>query len=225
MLKVVIFGAGGLGREVLVLLRDMAAAGHQVDCIGFVVDQSFEAPESVHGVPVFKGLSHFAGTADVQFVVALGPPAQRRQSAAAIESVVGPRFATIVHPTAWVGAPVTIGAGTVVMGQASITTDVRIGQHVLINPQVSIAHDCVLENFCTLAPAVALAGGVQLREGCELGTGARIVPRQVVGQWSMVGAGAVVISAVAANTTVVGMPARKIAEHPLGWHDSMHPMI
>jgi sugar O-acyltransferase (sialic acid O-acetyltransferase NeuD family) len=218
--NVVIFGAGGLGREVLVVLRDMRASGQDINCVAFVIDSATDAPKSVHGIPIHHGLSRFGGDADIQFVVALGDPTLRRRTASAIERTFGPRFATVIHPRAWIGSPVTVGAGSMIMAHASVTTDVRIGCHVLLNPQVSVAHDCVLEDYATLAPAVALAGGVRLREGCDLGTGANIIPRQEVGSWSKVGAGAVVIRGVPPNTTVAGVPARVIAERPQGWHDA-----
>jgi acetyltransferase-like isoleucine patch superfamily enzyme len=38
-----------------------------------------------------------------------------------------------------------------------------------------------------------------------------------IGAWSIVGAGAVVIDDVEANTTVAGCPARVIASRPAGW--------
>lgn len=208
MANIVIFGAGGLGRETLLVLRDMRAAGADLTCVAFAIDEGFAGPESMHGVPLYRGLSHFAGDAEIQFVVALGDPVLRQRTVAAIERMFGPQFATVIHPRAWIGSPVTIGHGTIIMGQASVTTDVTIGRHVLVNPQVSIAHDCVVEDYATLSPAVALAGGVRLREGCDLGTGASVIPRQEVGAWSKVGAGAVVIRPVAARTTVVGVPAR-----------------
>jgi len=45
-----------------------------------------------------------------------------------------------------------------------------------------------------------------------LGTGVVTIPGVVVGDRPVVGAGAVVIREVAAETTVVGVPARKIAK-------------
>ncbi len=224
MANVAIFGAGALGREVLLALRDLRSAGQDVTCVAFVVDPAIEAPESVHGIRVYRGLSRFTGQTDIDFVVALGDPARRRRAAAAIEQVMGARFATVVHPKAWVGSPVVIGRGSMVMGQASITTDIRIGDHVLIHAQASIPHDCDIEDFSTIAPAVTLGGAVRLREGCDLGMAACVLPRLEVGRWSKVGAGAVVTRPVAPNTTVVGVPARQTAERPQRWQDAIEPL-
>lgn len=201
------------------MVRAMAMGGQDVMCLGFAVDPEFAVTSTIHGLPVHRGLACLRDDPELQVVVALGDPARRRRAVLAIESAAGPRFSGVLHPAAVIGSHVSIGIGTMVLGPASITTDVSIGEHVLINPLVSVAHDCRLADYATLAPAVALAGGVEIEEGAELGTGARVIPRQTVGAWSKVGAGATVIRPVAANATVVGVPARQIAVRSRGWHD------
>jgi acetyltransferase EpsM len=180
------------------------------------VDPEFAGPAVVNGVTVHQDLAAFAADTSVRFVVAVGNSVMREHIAARIEHLAGPRFATVVHPSSVLGDTVSIGSGSVILAAASVTTDVRIGRHVLINPHVSISHDCVLEDYVSLAPAVTLAGGVHVEQGCEIGAAATVIPKQRVGRWSIVGAGAVVIKPVAANTTVVGLPAREVANRNVG---------
>ena len=220
-MRVLIVGAGGLGREVLATVLAMAAAGTDIACHGFLVDSQYGSPSNIHGFPVYRDLVPLHENPELQVVVALGNPASRRRAAHRIEAAAGPRFATVLHPALSIGTNVTIGAGTMTVGPASVTTDVRIGRHVLINPLVSVSHDCCLADFATLGPSVALAGGVGVDEGAELGVGACVIPRQTVGAWSMVGAGSTVIRPVAPNTTVVGAPARQIVARPQGWHTDL----
>ncbi len=214
--RIAIFGAGGLGREVLQAVRDQQRAGAQIECLGFLVDREFSGPAAVNGVPVHQDLAALAADASVWFVVAVGDSAMRAHVVARIEHLAGPRFATIVHPSSILGDTVAVGSGSIILAATSVTTDVRVGQHVLINPHVSIAHDCVLEDYVSLAPAVTLAGGVHVEQGCEIGAAATVIPKQRVGRWSVVGAGAVVIKPVTANTTVVGSPAREVANRNVG---------
>ena len=202
---IAIYGAGGLGRELLQVLRDMGTA-----CAGFIVSAGFPAPDTVDGVSVYRSAEAFAGDSSVRFVVALGDPLQRARVAAELEHLIGPRFATIVHSRTWIGGNVRIGEGSMVFGLTSITADVTLGRHVLVNPGTTIAHDCHLADFATLGPSCALAGGVIVEEGAELGVGVRVAPRVRIGRRAMVGAGAVCIHPVAADTTVVGVPARPI---------------
>ncbi len=219
MTKIFIFGAGGLGGEVLNVFRAAAAAGRNVTCQGFIVDPEYGTEPVLHGLPVHRGLSALSDDGDVRVVVALGEPDRRRAAAKKIERAVGPRFASAVHPAATIGVDIAMDLGVMVLGPASITTNTVIGRHVLINPMASVSHDCRLADYATLAPAVTLAGGVEVDEGAELGTGANVVPRLSIGAWSMVGAGATVIRSVPANTTVVGVPARPIGVRSPGWHE------
>jgi acetyltransferase EpsM len=216
--SVFIFGAGGLGREVLNVLRALAAGGQKVTCHGFIVDPEFAKHPILHDLPVHSDLSILKGDLDIRIVVALGDPSRRRVAVQKIERMVGPRFASAIHPAATIGTEVKIDLGVMVLGPASITTDALIGRHVVINPLVAVSHDCSLADYVTLAPAVALAGGVVVDEGAELGTGANVIPRLTVGAWSVVGAGATVIRPVSANSTVAGVPARQIEARSPGWH-------
>jgi acetyltransferase EpsM len=209
-LPIAIYGAGGLGRELLQVLRDMGTP-----CAGFVVDARFPAPDSVHDIAVRRSADAFAVDPSVRFVVALGDPAARARVAAELEELVGPRFATIIHPRTWIGGGVSIGEGSMVFGLTSVTADARLGRHVLVNPGTTIAHDCQLADFATLGPSCALAGGVIVEEGAELGVGVRVAPRVRIGWRAMVGAGAVCIGPVAPETTVVGIPARPIIRRKL----------
>jgi sugar O-acyltransferase (sialic acid O-acetyltransferase NeuD family) len=219
--RIVIFGAGGLGREVLQAVRAQRRAGTPVECVGFLVDPDYVAPAAMYDIPVHRDLAALAADTSVRFVVAVGPPSARARIAARIERAVGERFATVIHPAAVLGDTVSIGAGSIILPLASVTADVRIGRHVLINPRVSVAHDCVIEDYVSLSPGVTLAGGVSVEEGCELGSGSTVIPRQRVGRWSIVGAGAVIIASVDANTTVVGVPARVTSRRPDNWQNSV----
>jgi len=54
--KVLIFGAGGLGREVLNVFRASAAAGRDIVCHGFIVDPEFATAPTLHDMPIAGGV-------------------------------------------------------------------------------------------------------------------------------------------------------------------------
>lgn len=197
-----IYGAGGLGREVLATLL---ANKELVSC--FVVDPGYPASD-IHGVAVRAVNLVTTRDAAARFVLAVGDGRARQRAAAWLGE--GTVFATVLHPAATIGPCVSIGQGAMIIGPANITTDVVIGAHALINPGCTIAHDCVLEDFSNLGPSVSLAGRVTVQEGANLGVGVSVAPGVVIGAWATVGAGAVVIRDVEPGTTVVGVPARPI---------------
>lgn len=197
-----VYGAGGLGREVLATL--LAVDEHVVR---FIVDPGF-ATTDIRGVPVLAASLESLRGRDLRFVLAVGNGRARQRAAASL----GPDaiFVKVVHPAATIGPCVSIGEGAMIIGPSSVTTNVAIGAHVLVNPGCTVAHDCVLGAYCNLGPSVALAGRVTLQEGANLGVGVTVAPGIVVGAWATVGAGAVVIRDVEPHSTVVGVPARPI---------------
>lgn len=209
-IRLVLYGAGALAREIVDALARLNAHGSPVDLQASIVDPGIDAPETFRGRPVVRDVRSFAGDDSLRFVVALGEPEPRARAAAHLRTEIGARFTSIIDPGVLVGASSRIGTGAVILGHSSITTDARLGEHVLVNPGCTVAHDDVLDDFATLSPGVHLAGHVAVGEGAFLGTGACVIPRIRIGAHAVVGAGAVVIRNVAPGQTVFGNPARPL---------------
>jgi len=109
-----------------------------------------------------------------------------------------------------IGDSVTIGPGLLVNhGQVIIDGTTTIGPHCNVAPFVTIGLD-------TGGPAPSLAGP-QIGRNVFIGTGAKILGQISIGDNARIGANAVVLSDVPANSTAVGVPARIIPhESPLG---------
>lgn len=194
--KLLVAGAGGLGREVLAALNALDR-----DVVGFLVEEDYEAGE-VANLPVYSDSASWMDADGI--VLAIGNSKVRRRLAGYIAN----RHVTVVHPAANIGPRVLIGIGSLLVGIANITCDVVIGDYVLINPGCTIAHDCKIGSFSNLGPGVALAGNVIIGEEVNIGTGAVILPGCQIGDNATVGAGAVVVKDVAPGSTVYGVPAR-----------------
>lgn len=214
MKDLVIVGAGGHGREILQCVADINARASQWKVLGFVDDGC--TADRVGGMPLL-GKSNWLAGRDCNVVVAIGAPAVRCRVVRALEAMGVSQFASLVHPSAQVGATVEIGAGCMICAGAIVTTDIAIGRHAIINTGAVVSHDCRLADFVTLAPRACLSGAVQLGEGADLGAGCTLVPGVGVGDWAAVGAGAVVISNVPSNDIVAGVPARSIRTKSVGW--------
>ncbi len=218
MTDLVIFGAGGHGREVLQVALDMSADRSRWNLIGFADEDETLAGQSLQGLPVLGGLAQLRDLRTAALVVAIGAPARRRRVVERLRDAGWTRFARLVHPLAWCGRNVEIAEGSVVCAGVKMTTDIQIGRHVLLNLNCTIGHDVRIGDFATLAPGVGVSGGCQVGEGAELGTHSTLIPKVVVGNWSVLGAGAVAIQSIEPDATAVGIPARTIRRRELGWH-------
>ncbi len=212
--RLVLYGAGALAREIVDALERLNAQGTAIDLQASIVDPGLDAPEMFRGRPVVRDVRAFAGDDDLRFVVALGEPEPRARAVAHLREAIGARFTSIIDPGVLIGGSSRIGVGAVILGHSSVTADARLGEHVLINPGCTVAHDDVLEDFATLSPGVHLAGHVRVGEGAFLGTGACVIPKIRIGARAVVGAGAVVIRSVAPGQTVFGNPARALPARP-----------
>jgi sugar O-acyltransferase (sialic acid O-acetyltransferase NeuD family) len=113
-----------------------------------------------------------------------------------------------VHPSATVDLSARIGPGSQILYNAVVEPDVVIGRHVIINSGATVAHDCIIEDYAHIGPGVHLGGGVVVRRGVFLGIGSAVIPRSEIGEWTIIGAGSVIVRSIPANKLAYGVPAR-----------------
>jgi sugar O-acyltransferase (sialic acid O-acetyltransferase NeuD family) len=204
----IIFGAGGLGREVKTLvdaLPDWAVSGF--------CDDHVAAGTMIMGVPVLGTSKYVLDLTAPNVVIAIGNPMIKRAVAAQLKNASGIRFITLVHPSAVLGDPdnIVIGEGSVITAGCILTTSIEIGKHVLINLNTTVGHDVTLGDYTSVMPGVNLAGEVTIGNNVMIGSGANILNRIVIGDDAIIGAGAVVLTDITSGATAVGVPAREVS--------------
>jgi sugar O-acyltransferase (sialic acid O-acetyltransferase NeuD family) len=219
MERVAIIGAGGFAREVLDVIEAANEDRARYEVAGYIVDLQYGSPGTlVNDRPILGGFDWLARhSKDLLVICGVGPSHHRYRLVERARSL-GCRFFSAIHPTAVLTRWVSVGQGVVVAAGSVFTNQIRIGDHTHVNLHCSIGHDVVIEDFVTLAPGVHVSGNVTLARGAFVGTGASIIERLRIGEWSIVGAGSTVVTEVSANTTVVGVPARAIKKSEAGWH-------
>lgn len=198
MSRLVIYGAGGFGREVV------TAARLDPREIAFLSDGP---------VPAFGGVNIIDSSQllpDDEVVIAVADSAIRAKLAAKLL-----RWHTVIAPTVVVGTGVEIGEGSILCDFAMVTASAKIGRHFQGNIYSYVAHDCVIGDFVTFAPKVCCNGNVHIGDGAYIGTGAIIRQGKpgkplMIGAGAVVGMGAIVTRDVPPGITVVGNPA-----HPM----------
>ncbi|HEX2781200.1 MAG TPA: hypothetical protein VHM30_16995, partial [Gemmatimonadaceae bacterium] len=147
----VVIGAGGHGAEVAAYAVDMGLP------LAGAFDDS-KAPGPWHVTRLLGGLADlaaFCGRHDqVRYITAMGSNVVRRRIVARLHDlgIANLEPFTLCHRSAWTGASVKAGAGTLLAPSTLVTTRVSIGEHCILNVKASISHDCVIGDFCNINP-------------------------------------------------------------------------
>ena len=152
-------------------------------------------------------LSDFAQADGASIAIAVADPAVRRQIAATCTAFGLGYFDVRARDTVAMDF-VEMGPGALVSPFCTFTSNISVGAHFHCNLYSYVEHDCVIGDFVTFAPSVRCNGNVTIGDCAYIGCGAMIRQGVTIGAGAKVGMGAVVIADVAANTTVVGNPAR-----------------
>ena len=211
-----VYGIGGLGREVMPLVRAQLGKLPAADDHTLVfVDDAAAAGQKVNGhdaVTYVEFLRMSAESRQAAIAIAINSGAIRRRLAERCGADGISAFPVVAESAMFLDA-VEIGEGAIVGPHALITSNTSIGRHFCGNYHSYVAHDCVVGDFVTLAPGARVNGNTVLEDGAYVGSGAVI--RQgspgnpvVIGRNAVVGMGAVVTRSVAPGAIVIGNPAR-----------------
>jgi sugar O-acyltransferase (sialic acid O-acetyltransferase NeuD family) len=202
MKKLVIFGAGGLGRTVVDALPIVDALDNCKFVDWMFVDDTFSSDDSKRLCdPAFLSLH--------AVIVAIGNNQQRRYFC---EMVLGHggTLQTVFHGQAFVSRYAHVGIGTFVHYGAHVGSNARIGKGCIVNTNASVGHDCEIGDYVNICDGAILGGGVKVGDDAFIGLNATILPRARIGQGAFIAAGAVVIDHVRDGERVAGNPAKPI---------------
>lgn len=211
MKDLIIFGASGFGREVAWLVERINAVSPTWNLIGFIDDNEDLQGMEINGFKVLGKTEDIKEYPDTFFVCAVGASKVREKIIGNMKAVnPNIKFGTLIDPSVEMSELVTIGEGTIICAHTVITVNISIGNHVIINLDCTIGHDAVLQDYATLYPSVNVSGKANIGYCSELGTGMQIIQGKSVGNYSIVGAGAVVVEDIPSSCTAVGCPAKPI---------------
>jgi len=214
MKDLIIFGASGFGREVAWAVERINKVSPTWNLLGFMDDNESIQGTEINGYKVLGKTADVINYPDAFFVCAVGSSKIREKIINNIKSLnPNIKFGTVIDPSVEISDLVTIGEGTIICAHTIITVNISIGSHVIINLDCTIGHDAVLHDFVTLYPSVNVSGITQIGHATELGTGMQIIQGKTIGDYSIVGAGAVVVKDLPSKCTAVGSPARPIKFH------------
>jgi sugar O-acyltransferase (sialic acid O-acetyltransferase NeuD family) len=207
-MDVVIFGAGGLGREIYDTLLTINALGSGYTVRGFIDDG--KAPGTiVNGLPVLGGSAALeAMHGKIGVILGISLPGARKKLHQKYRGDFA--FPNIIHPSALVSSFATLGEAILIQSNCVVAANSTVGDGAMMNAHSGVGHDARVGDYCSIMSYCDLAGGVVLGESSFVGTGSKIIPSTTIAPNSYLCAGAVVFKDVPLASKLMGNPARII---------------
>lgn len=207
MKKVIFVGAGEYAESVFDSLSKK-----EYDLIGFV---DCTKTGSHMGRPILAGrVEQIPNFREYAYFISIGESEPRKRLFEEV-TMLGLETINVIDRSAIVANSVSIGTGNFIGKMAVVNIGSSIGDNNMINSKALIEHHCTIKNHTRIATATTMNGDVIVEDGVYLGSMACCIGQQRLGEFSIIGAGAVVLGDIEPYCTAVGVPAKVIKRRHL----------
>jgi len=208
-----IYGAGGAGRELAFSLSLEQNPATAWNVLGFIDDTKELQGKTINKLPVLGGYDWLKEKEGNVAVCIANAPQAKRQLVAKMKENANISFPLIIGPHCIVSPDIEWGQGCIVsLAFNWISPNVKIGDFVFINCTSRIGHDTVIGNYSTVFSGLDIGGRVQIGDDCIIGSGVTINPRIKIGNGVVIGGGSVVTRDIPEYVVAAGVPAKVIRE-------------
>lgn len=209
MKKLIIIGAGNIGKIVCEYARLMKEYKTEWDIAGYIEFADKEVVADPTYPTIIGTIEDYQPQADDVFICSYASVEERERSVTIMEGK-GAQFVNIIHPTANILSTNKIGAGNFIGAFTTLSVNTTIGNHCVIQDHCNIGHDSIIGDYSHLYVGNIVCGINTVGKSATVFTGSVIYPKLKVGDGASIGAGSVVMRSVKPGTTVMGNPAKKL---------------
>lgn len=214
-MKLLIYGSGGLGREVMELAIAINEQEKKWEEFIFVDDVAEDGEFEGYKRYRFNSIEKRFNIAEVVFCIAVGEPKLREALWKRVKDA-GYTVTSLIHPSAVIGARVSLGQGIIIKNGVSVSCDVKIGYNVYLGENGVIGHDVVIGDNCSFSALHFVGGNTVIKENVYIGAQAGIRDRITIGKESIIGMCACIVSDVPDNVVMIGNPGRFLRDNTDG---------
>ncbi|MDR3076872.1 MAG: hypothetical protein LBU26_06190, partial [Synergistaceae bacterium] len=159
-LPVIVYGAGGLGREVMQIARAALDPG-EYHALGYA-DDGVSAGTVLNGYPVLGGGEYLENTNEnIALVLGIADPEIKAGIFRRFKGKNNITFPNVIHPSALISEYAALRRGVVAAQGSLISVDAVLGDCVFINYGATIGHDVRISGFSSVMPLTAISGWVK----------------------------------------------------------------
>ena len=212
MKEIVIYGAGGFGREIACLIRLINDNQPQWNIIGFL-DDNQELTGTANEYGIVLGGADWLNSYDkpIAVAVAVGSPK-------AVESIANKitnpnvEFPNIYAPSVTFldTESLKIGKGNIFCTNCFVSCNVTVGDFNLFNGYIPIGHDAEIGNYNVVMPSCNISGGVKIGNANFLGVQSVVLQYIKIGNDTRIGANSVIMRKTKDGYLYIGNPAKRV---------------
>jgi sugar O-acyltransferase (sialic acid O-acetyltransferase NeuD family) len=210
--KLVIFGAGDIAR----LAHFYFSTDSKHEVVAFAVDPEFRTAETFLDLPLLTidDVPRAYPPADHKMFVALSYAQVNRLRAAkyAQMKALGYELVSYISSRCTYLATDPPGDNCFILEDNTVQPFVRIGANVTLWSGNHIGHDTTIADHCFISSHVVVSGHVRIEQGCFLGVNATLRNGITIGEFSIVGAGALLMKSTRPHSVHVGQRAERLAK-------------
>lgn len=211
-MKLLIYGSGGLGKEVSDLALRINDVKQQWSEISFIDD--FREERELNGIRVYK-FDEIRHLNDVECIVAVGEPNSREKLYNLLKDN-HLKLGKLIDPSVIISKNSIIEEGCIINPFVLIANGSHIGSNTLIQSHVNIGHDIIIGKHSVISAGVYPGGGDAIGDRVYIGMGAIIKENLTIGNDSIVGMGSCVFTDIPSGVIVLGNPARVMRKNENG---------
>ncbi len=206
MKNLIIYGAGGFGREIMCWFKD------EVNFKGFLDDDKHAL--SPFGMDRFYlgNKDNYTFCEDDYLVIAIANPKIKQRLYHALKQQ-GVNFTNLIHKTAIIGDRTILGEGNIICPYTIISVDVKMQNCNAFNLHTSIGHDANIGSFNIFNSHNDITGNTNIGDRNFFGSSACVLPNAIIGHDNKIAAQSVVYKGMRDNNIYIGNPARKVGNN------------
>jgi sugar O-acyltransferase (sialic acid O-acetyltransferase NeuD family) len=211
MKDILIYGAGGFGREIACLIRNINKKENTWNILGFLDDNDALWGSTNEYGKVLGGIDYLNSYPnEVAVTMAIGSPK-------AVEIVAGKinnpqvSFPNLISPDVLFADEnnYKLGKGNIIQRQCTFSCNVQLGDFNALNSGVGIGHDAMIGSFNSFMPAVRISGEVKIGNGNFFGVSSVVLQQIKIGNNIKLAAGSVLMTKPKDGIVYMGIPAKK----------------
>jgi sugar O-acyltransferase (sialic acid O-acetyltransferase NeuD family) len=211
MKRIVIVGAGGMGREIWCLINAINEVSCQWEFVGFY-DDAFHEPK--HVIAGFECLGSISTLESEEEELAVAFGIANRETVQKIVHSLSRKanfhFPNLIHPNVALGFGFEMGQGNMIASSCEFSCEVTIGDFNFFNGLCVAGHDVEVANFNCFMPRVQISGDVKIGSHNFMGMGSSIVQEKKVGDNNTIMSHSFLTKSIGNERKYFGIPAKRV---------------